>query len=139
MTAAMQLLDPETKAMLRSVLAENMPHTCHLQSEVVTTLNGRVTKTYADRQVSPCRMSSLGTLERERLMAGSSATQNIVAVFFPAGTIIEGTDRLIIIGLTAMDEEDVAWVRTFAVTGMGSPDLANEVQRRVIATELVDA
>lgn len=130
------LLDDATKAELREILAAERTIEAHIQSATTVVIGGRPTTTYADREVCFVRKSTLSAPEQERLMGGAVGAPTLVAVFFPAGTELRLTDRLVLIGVTPTDDGDVAWTETYSVTALGAQDTSAEVERRVIATEL---
>lgn len=137
MTAPFAVFSDENKAWLRATLVEHMNSTARLQAATSVNVAGRVTTTYVDRATGvACRVSSVGTQEKERLMAAKLSASSLVAVYFAAGTVLHGTDRIIITGETQTDEGAVSWTRTFAVVSIDAPDVATIVQQRVVAQEI---
>lgn len=137
MTAGASIFSDANLADFRAMLGEHMPYTARIQS-AVTTAGPRPVTTYVDRLTGvPCRVSGLKATELERLMADAVGTPIFVAVFFPAGTVVRGTDRVSIVGESETDDGAIAWVRTYNVVAIDTPRVATNVQQRIVAQEMV--
>lgn len=119
--------------------ADNMTARAEVRSAVSVNTGGRVTTTYVPRLLAvPCRVASIGTQERERLMADADEGAEFAALFFPAGTIIEYSDRIAVAGETRqLDSYDPHWwTRLYDVVSITGRSAAVEVHRHVIAREV---
>jgi hypothetical protein len=119
--------------------ADNMPASADVQSGTSTVANGRTTVSYASRLTSPCRIASLGAQEREKYRADQRSIETIMALYFPAGAVIQLTDRIRVMGstLTLDAPGSREWERIFDVVAIDGRGAAVEVQRRVIVKELL--
>ena len=119
--------------------AQNMPATADVQSGVSTTTAGRSTVAYTSRFLSPVRVEQIGVQEREKLRADQRSIETLMALVFPAGTVIQLTDRIRVTGetLTMNPREPREWLRIFDVVAIDGRGAVTEVHRRVVCKEVL--
>jgi uncharacterized protein DUF6093 len=130
------LLPDVDAAEMRAMQQENMPHTCALYNVTETTNSeGATSMTRVQPAVysGPCRLSSMGDVKLEQVLAGAISAPDRYRVILPAGTLVARTQELDVSGVTRTDDGNIAFAMTLDIEGIEPGNTAIEITRKAVA------